>query len=173
MPQPGPLSGGRRRGSGHDCADLDSPAAHRGGGRGHRVLSGAATASAGDRWQWLGADSAVHRAAGAGRRIFRACRRHGGAAAAVPGGADKHPNRPERSTPGRPAMSAAWRKALFGLGLLLLLAPVVGVAFHMPSFGDHPLPYGDAINEGAPRDRHVSNAVSAVNFDYRGFDTLG
>jgi multicomponent Na+:H+ antiporter subunit B len=70
-------------------------------------------------------------------------------------------------------MTAAWRTALFGLGLLLLLAPVIAVARHMPAFGDHPLPYGDAINASAPRDRHVSNAVSAVNFDYRGFDTLG
>jgi multicomponent Na+:H+ antiporter subunit B len=35
------------------------------------------------------------------------------------------------------------------------------------------VPYGEAINQGAPRDRHVSNAVTAVNFDYRGFDTLG
>ncbi|MFL5288961.1 MAG: MnhB domain-containing protein [Rhodopila sp.] len=70
-------------------------------------------------------------------------------------------------------MTAAWRRVVFGLGLLLLLAPVVSVARHMPAFGDHPLPYGDAINTGAPRDRHVSNAVSAVNFDYRGFDTLG
>lgn len=65
------------------------------------------------------------------------------------------------------------RRVLFWAGVLLLLAPVVSVARHMPTFGAHPLPYGDAINRGAPADRHVSNAVSAVNFDYRGFDTLG
>jgi multicomponent Na+:H+ antiporter subunit B len=43
----------------------------------------------------------------------------------------------------------------------------------MPRFGDHPLPYGDAINRLAPVERHVTNMVTAVNFDYRGFDTLG
>ncbi|HTH96698.1 MAG TPA: MnhB domain-containing protein [Stellaceae bacterium] len=43
----------------------------------------------------------------------------------------------------------------------------------MPAFGDHPLPYGDAINALAPIQRHVTNMVSAVNFDYRGLDTLG
>lgn len=43
----------------------------------------------------------------------------------------------------------------------------------MPSFGNHPLLYGDVINNAAPIERHVTNMVSAVNFDYRGFDTLG
>ena len=43
----------------------------------------------------------------------------------------------------------------------------------MPVFGSHPLPYGDIINRLAPVQRHVTNMVSAVNFDYRGFDTLG
>lgn len=43
----------------------------------------------------------------------------------------------------------------------------------MPRFGAHPLPYGDAINHFAPIERHVTNMVSAVNFDYRGIDTLG
>lgn len=62
---------------------------------------------------------------------------------------------------------------LFWCGVLLLIAPIAAVVCDMPRFGDHPLPYGDAINHDAPRDRHVSNTVSAVNFDYRGFDTLG
>jgi multicomponent Na+:H+ antiporter subunit B len=56
---------------------------------------------------------------------------------------------------------------------VVLLPAVVVVAVRMPTFGDHPLPYGDAINREAPAERHVSNMVSAVNFDYRGFDTMG
>jgi multicomponent Na+:H+ antiporter subunit B len=68
---------------------------------------------------------------------------------------------------------AGLRRLLFWLGVLLLLAPVASVVSHMPEFGANPLPYGEAINRGAPADRHVSNAVTAVNFDYRGFDTLG
>ena len=43
----------------------------------------------------------------------------------------------------------------------------------MPAFGAHPIPYGDSINRLGPAERHVTNMVSAVNFDVRGFDTLG
>ena len=57
--------------------------------------------------------------------------------------------------------------------MLLLLPCVAHLAWHMPRFGAHPLPYGDALNIAAPVERHVTNIVSAVNFDYRGFDTLG
>lgn len=56
----------------------------------------------------------------------------------------------------------------------LLIAPAIAVVFvHIPAFGHHPLPYGDAINHTAGAQRHVTNMVSAVNFDYRAFDTLG
>ena len=34
-------------------------------------------------------------------------------------------------------------------------------------------PYGDLINAVAVAERHLTNMASAVNFDYRGFDTLG
>ena len=56
----------------------------------------------------------------------------------------------------------------------ILIAPaLVVVIMRMPSFGHHPLPYGDAINRTAGAERHVTNMVTAVNFDYRAFDTLG
>jgi len=56
----------------------------------------------------------------------------------------------------------------------LLIAPAIAVMIlRMPSFGHHPLPYGDAINHATVAERHVTNMVSAVNFDYRAFDTLG
>jgi multicomponent Na+:H+ antiporter subunit B len=54
-----------------------------------------------------------------------------------------------------------------------LVPAVVVLILHLPRFGAHALPYGDLINDSAPRERHVTNAVSAVNFDYRGIDTLG
>jgi multicomponent Na+:H+ antiporter subunit B len=65
------------------------------------------------------------------------------------------------------------RLILFALACLCVLPGLLHVALRMPAFGAHPLPYGDAINHAAPPERHVSNAISAVNFDYRGFDTLG
>ena len=56
----------------------------------------------------------------------------------------------------------------------LVIAPALAVVMlHMPAFGNHPLPYGDAINRSAGAARHVTNMVTAVNFDYRAFDTLG
>lgn len=43
----------------------------------------------------------------------------------------------------------------------------------MPPYGHYAGPYGNLVNASAPRARRVPNAVSAVNFDYRGVDTLG
>jgi multisubunit Na+/H+ antiporter MnhB subunit len=65
------------------------------------------------------------------------------------------------------------RRILFLVSCLCLLPGIAIVAWHMPAFGAHPLPYGDAIDAAAPAQRHVTNMVSAINFDYRGFDTLG
>lgn len=70
-------------------------------------------------------------------------------------------------------MSVRVRLLLLLASVVVLLPAAVAVAVRMPTFGDHPLPYGDAINRDAPAQRHVSNMVSAVNFDYRGFDTMG
>ncbi len=70
-------------------------------------------------------------------------------------------------------MSRRLRLLLFLLACGCLLPASVRLAKHMPTFGAHPMPYGEAINAVAPGERHVTNMVSAVNFDYRGFDTLG
>ncbi len=70
-------------------------------------------------------------------------------------------------------MSQRARLVLFAAAVLLAVPGFCHVARHMPRFGAHPLPYGDAINAAAPVERHVTNMTSAVNFDYRGFDTLG
>jgi multicomponent Na+:H+ antiporter subunit B len=43
----------------------------------------------------------------------------------------------------------------------------------LPAFGSYRGPYGDVINAVAVSERHLTNMASAVNFDYRGFDTLG
>ncbi|HTU26697.1 MAG TPA: MnhB domain-containing protein [Pirellulales bacterium] len=43
----------------------------------------------------------------------------------------------------------------------------------LPGVGEYAGPYGDVIIRAARNERHVLNAVAAVNFDYRGFDTLG
>ncbi len=70
-------------------------------------------------------------------------------------------------------MNGRVRLVLLVLAALVLVPAAVRLAWAMPTFGAHPLPYGDAINDLAPKERRVTNAVTAVNFDYRGFDTLG
>jgi multicomponent Na+:H+ antiporter subunit B len=54
-----------------------------------------------------------------------------------------------------------------------VLPALVHVIMHMPAFGAHQLPYGDAVNRLGTAERHITNMVSLVNFDVRGFDTLG
>ncbi|MGE5206603.1 MAG: MnhB domain-containing protein [Chlamydiota bacterium] len=43
----------------------------------------------------------------------------------------------------------------------------------LPPVGHYRGPYGDVLNRVATYERHVTDVVTAVNFDYRGFDTLG
>ncbi len=70
-------------------------------------------------------------------------------------------------------MTGRARYVLMILAALILAPAAFRLAASMPTFGAHPLPYGDAINDVAPKERKVTNTVTAVNFDYRGFDTLG
>lgn len=66
------------------------------------------------------------------------------------------------------------RRLLLAALCALTIAPAAGMVIgRIPPFGNHPLPYGDAINRTTAARRHVTNMVSAVNFDYRAFDTLG
>jgi multicomponent Na+:H+ antiporter subunit B len=64
--------------------------------------------------------------------------------------------------------------------LFLFLVPAAGVGAllvwsfaGLPSFGHYRGPYGDVINARVVAERHATSAVTGVNFDYRGFDTLG
>ncbi len=43
----------------------------------------------------------------------------------------------------------------------------------LPGFGHYPGPYGDIINRIAVAQTNATGVVSAVNFEYRGFDTVG
>jgi multicomponent Na+:H+ antiporter subunit B len=55
-------------------------------------------------------------------------------------------------------------------GLLFLLLDGLG---RLPGFGHYPGPYGFVVNAAGVRQRHATNLISAVNFDYRAWDTLG
>src|SRR5438270_2723156 len=70
-------------------------------------------------------------------------------------------------------MSRRTRLALFavaaaGFGLVL----VVGLA-GLPAFGHYQGVYGKVIDGIGVTERHATDLVTALNFDMRGFDTLG
>jgi multicomponent Na+:H+ antiporter subunit B len=53
------------------------------------------------------------------------------------------------------------------------LAVTMGVGLAgLPSFGSQISAYARMLNEAAPQQRHVTDIVSAITFDYRGIDTL-
>lgn len=70
-------------------------------------------------------------------------------------------------------MSPRNRRVLLAIAGVCLAAPVWRITTALPAFGSPIGAYGPTINELGPPSRHVSNMVSAVNFDFRGFDTLG
>ena len=70
-------------------------------------------------------------------------------------------------------MTDAGRSMAAGIAGTLLFAFLLWGFWALPQFGHYPGPYGDVLDAAAPRERHIPNVVSAVNFDYRGADTLG
>jgi multicomponent Na+:H+ antiporter subunit B len=65
------------------------------------------------------------------------------------------------------------RTTLFLVGALGLAVLVLWGYSGLPDFGHYRGPYGDVLNDVSVPERHITDVVTAVNFDYRGFDTLG
>jgi multicomponent Na+:H+ antiporter subunit B len=70
-------------------------------------------------------------------------------------------------------MTPRLRLTVLAFAALCLVPAVWRVAAALPPFGAPTEQYGPAVNRLGPPLRHVSNMVSAVNFDFRGIDTLG
>jgi multicomponent Na+:H+ antiporter subunit B len=70
-------------------------------------------------------------------------------------------------------MTRRVRLGLFGASAAGLTALLLWSVAGLPDFGHYRGPYGKVLNRVAPSERHVTNVVSAVVFDYRGVDTLG
>jgi len=64
----------------------------------------------------------------------------------------------------------AWVAGLSSVALLVVV--LIGLA-RLPSFGVYRGPYGTVLDSVAPVQRKIQNVVTAVNFDYRGLDTMG
>jgi multicomponent Na+:H+ antiporter subunit B len=70
-------------------------------------------------------------------------------------------------------MSPPLRRLVFLAGMAGLAAFYLWGLTGLPGFGGYPGPYGDVINRIAVAQTNATGVVSAVNFGYRGFDTLG
>lgn len=70
-------------------------------------------------------------------------------------------------------MSPRGRQILFVIAALVFLGLLGGGLEGLAPFGAFAGRYGELLNGVAVPERHVLNVVSAVIFDYRGFDTLG
>ncbi len=70
-------------------------------------------------------------------------------------------------------MTSGQRRGLFFAGIAGLLAFYLWGLKGLPGFGSYPGPYGFIINRIAVGQTKATGVVSAVNFSYRGFDTVG
>ncbi len=70
-------------------------------------------------------------------------------------------------------MSRSTRRALFLTAALVLGGGLVWAFAGLPGSGDYHGVYGLTIQHIGLPERHATDLVSALTFDYRGFDTLG
>src|SRR3954451_17401531 len=70
-------------------------------------------------------------------------------------------------------MSPRGRRLLFLPAAAGLPPGLLAAVARLPAFGHYPGPYGFVLNGVAVTERHATDVVAAVNFDYRAFDTLG
>lgn len=65
------------------------------------------------------------------------------------------------------------RLRLFLPSALLLAALLAWALYAAPRFGSFSGRYGQWLNQHTVQQRHMTDVVTAINFDYRGWDTLG
>ena len=70
-------------------------------------------------------------------------------------------------------MTPAVRRTVFLVGGAAFTGFYLWGLTGLPGFGNYPGPYGYIINAVAVAQTHATGVVSAINFEYRGFDTLG
>jgi multicomponent Na+:H+ antiporter subunit B len=70
-------------------------------------------------------------------------------------------------------MTPRQRLWLFAVAAAGLIACYLWAFAGLPGFGNYPGPYGPAILKHVIAQTNATGAVSAVNFSYRGFDTVG
>jgi multicomponent Na+:H+ antiporter subunit B len=70
-------------------------------------------------------------------------------------------------------MTDRLRLAIFLIAGPVFLGLYCYATLNLPPWGQYRGPYGDMIAKLAVYERHATDTVNAINYDYRGFDTLG
>ncbi|MDX6487314.1 MAG: multicomponent Na+:H+ antiporter subunit [Gaiellaceae bacterium] len=70
-------------------------------------------------------------------------------------------------------MTRRARIAIFVPALAVFAGLLCWAIAGLPDFGNYHGPYGFVLNRIAVPERHMTNVVTALVFDYRGFDTMG
>jgi multicomponent Na+:H+ antiporter subunit B len=70
-------------------------------------------------------------------------------------------------------MTPAVRRRVFLVAAAVAGTLLVWGLSGLPDYGIYQGPYGDVLNAVAVGERHATNVVAAVTFDYRGIDTMG
>lgn len=70
-------------------------------------------------------------------------------------------------------MTKKWRMGIFFFAAAFFLAFYIAAARNLPPWGQYRGPYGDVMSSLAVYQRHATDVVNAIDYDYRGFDTLG
>lgn len=70
-------------------------------------------------------------------------------------------------------MTLKWRMGVFFVAAAFFLSFYIAAAKNLPPWGHYRGPYGDVISSLSVYERHATDVVNAIDYDYRGFDTLG
>ena len=70
-------------------------------------------------------------------------------------------------------MTERTRKRIFAVAGTVFFGLFAYASFDLPPWGSYRGPYGDVLSRVGVYERHATDIVNAINYDYRGFDTLG
>jgi multicomponent Na+:H+ antiporter subunit B len=70
-------------------------------------------------------------------------------------------------------MTERRRVRIFAVAGTVFFGLYIYSALNLPAWGSYRGPYGDLIARIGVYERHATDIINAINYDYRGFDTLG